>query len=111
MKTILQGNAFENVIYIYGISTTLFRSQCIKEIRNYYLWSPLLRVFIRHIGLHVHANIHGYGDIAKSNYILRTSYTERSIHDDVIKWKHFPRYWTFVWGIHRSPVISPHKGQ
>ena len=33
------------------------------------------------------------------------------IHDDVIKWKHFPRYWPFVWGIHRSPVNSLHKGQ
>ena len=33
------------------------------------------------------------------------------IHDDVIKWKHIPRYWPFVWGIHRSPVNSPHKGQ
>ena len=32
-------------------------------------------------------------------------------HDDVIKWKHFPRYWPFVWGIHRSRVNSPHKGQ
>ena len=32
-------------------------------------------------------------------------------HDDVVKWKHFPRYWPFVWGIHRSPVNSPHKGQ
>ena len=32
-------------------------------------------------------------------------------HDDVIKWKHFPLYWPFVWGIHRSPVNSPHKGQ
>ena len=32
-------------------------------------------------------------------------------HDDVIKWKHFPRYWPFVWRIHRSPVNSPHKGQ
>ena len=28
-------------------------------------------------------------------------------HDDVIKWKHFPRYWLFVWGIHRSRWI-PH---
>ena len=28
-----------------------------------------------------------------------------------VKWKHFPRYWPFVWGIHRSPVNSPHKGQ
>ena len=27
-------------------------------------------------------------------------------HDDVIKWKHFPRYWPFVRGIYRS-----HKGQ
>ena len=33
------------------------------------------------------------------------------LHDDVIKWKHFPRYWSFVRGIHRSPVVSPHKGQ
>ena len=27
-------------------------------------------------------------------------------HGAVIKWKHFPRYWPFVWGIHRSPVNS-----
>ena len=26
------------------------------------------------------------------------------VHDDVIKWKHFPRYWPF-------PVNSPHKAQ
>ena len=32
-------------------------------------------------------------------------------HDDVIKWKHFPRHWPFVRGIHRSPVNSPQKGQ
>ena len=32
-------------------------------------------------------------------------------HDDVIKWKHFPRYRPFVRGIHRSPANSPHKGQ
>ena len=34
-----------------------------------------------------------------------------TLHDDVIKWKHFPRYWPFVRGIHRSAVNSPHKGQ
>ena len=34
-----------------------------------------------------------------------------ALHDDVIKWKHFPRYWPFVRGIHRWPVNSPHKGQ
>ena len=31
--------------------------------------------------------------------------------DDVIKWKHFPRFWPFVRVIRRSPVYSPHKGQ
>ena len=35
----------------------------------------------------------------------------RSYHDDVIKWKHFPRNWPFVREIHRSPVNFPHKGQ
>ena len=38
-------------------------------------------------------------------------YIAIKFHDDVIKWKHFPRYWPFVRWIHRSPVIFPHKGQ
>ena len=33
------------------------------------------------------------------------------MHDDVIKWIHFPFYWPFVRGIHRSPVSSPHQSQ
>ena len=32
-------------------------------------------------------------------------------HDDVIRWKHFPRYWPFVRGIHRWPENFPYKGQ
>ena len=32
-------------------------------------------------------------------------------HDDVTRWKHLPRYWPFVRGIHRSSVDSPHKSQ
>ena len=34
-----------------------------------------------------------------------------AFHDDVNKWKHFPRYWPFVRGIQLSPVNSPHKGR
>ena len=30
---------------------------------------------------------------------------------DSMAWWHFPRYWPFVRGIHRSPVNSPHRGQ
>ena len=33
------------------------------------------------------------------------------LQDYVIKWKHFPCYWRFVWGIDRSLVNSPRKGQ
>ena len=33
------------------------------------------------------------------------------LNDDVIRWKHFPRYWPFVREIHRSPVNFPHKDQ
>ena len=32
-------------------------------------------------------------------------------HDDVIKWRHFPRNWSFVRGIHRLPLNSPRKGK
>ena len=42
--------------------------------------------------------------------VIRETVTIMGKHD-VIKWKHFPRYWPFVWGIRRSPVNSPHKGQ
>ena len=34
-----------------------------------------------------------------------------AFHDDVIKWKQFPRYWPFAWGIHRSQVNSPRNYQ
>ena len=33
------------------------------------------------------------------------------LHDDFIKWKQFPHYWTFVRGIHQSPLNTPHKSQ
>ena len=44
-------------------------------------------------------------------YLQEGHYFGQIKHDDVIKWKHFPRYWSFVRGIHGSPVNYPHKGQ
>ena len=29
----------------------------------------------------------------------------------IMKWKHFPNYWPFVWGIHQSPMDSSHWGR
>ena len=34
-------------------------------------------------------------------------HTSYYLHDDVIKWKDFPRYWPFMQEIHRSPVNLP----
>ena len=31
------------------------------------------------------------------------------VHEDVIKWEHFPRYWPFLRGIHQSLVDSPQR--
>ena len=43
--------------------------------------------------------------------ILMSVYFSNRHHDDIIKWKHFLRYWPFVRRIHRWPVNSPHKCQ
>ena len=45
------------------------------------------------------------------HFVVEPGMGSRYSHDDVIEWKHFPCYWPFVWGIHKSPVNSPHKGQ
>ena len=71
-------------------------------------WKPQNRFL-----LHSTAN----GSLVKKLYLSEASgaywiYTTIDIcHDDVIKWKHFLRYWPFMRGIHRSPMKSPHKGQ
>ena len=77
---------------------------------NRRLWKP------RHIlasGGWINALAKGrYACIHRWIIIMQISLSAtHSFHDDVIKWKHFPRYWPFVRGIHRSPVNSPHKGQ
>ena len=62
------------------------------------LWS--IKDILRHMQ-------HNYGFLPVCGVFFMAIHT----HDDVIKWKHFPRYWPFVRGIHRSPVNSPHKDQ
>ena len=53
-----------------------------------------------------------------SHYILPLNHLwkDKEIQRGMSPWwrhqmKTFTRYWPFVWGIHRSPVISPHKGK
>ena len=49
--------------------------------------------------------------VCTCNQLRNPDYKRFSNHDDAIKWKHFPRYWPFMRGIHPSAVNSPHKGQ
>ena len=71
---------------------------CIMLKANMILSESDCRVHILDLNLHVIAKRIGATLIAHN-------------HDDVIKWKYFPRYWPFVREIHRSPVNFPHKGQ
>ena len=73
------------------------------------IWWPRSGVRIYQIGTGVTSDVG-----VPSTHLVR--FWSRSVdftnfYDDVIKWKHFPRYWPFVRGIHRSPVNSLHKGQ
>ena len=66
------------------------------RVPNSPLWHQLLRSLI---------------DLMHMVWFYSSGVLTWKVHDDVIKWRHFPRYWPFVRGIHRSPVNSPHKGQ
>ena len=68
-------------------------------------WGPVTHIFVCH-----HWFIQQFVPCLVWNTpVLTCRYIDS--HDDVIRWNHFPRYWPFVRGIHRSPLNSPHKGQ
>ena len=72
---------------------------------------PLLVSFVRDFSFRVTLPVVRW--CADTNTIVGswTGWAKCVSHDDVIKWKHFPRNWPFVREIHRSPVNFPHKGQ
>ena len=47
--------------------------------------------------------------ISRQLVTMATRYYSRVYQDDVIKWKHFPRNWPFVRGIHRSRWIPTQR--
>ena len=73
---------------------------------------PYLSIF-HHIGPTEQMQVCNLHNITTTTRLQhqKLSYKNIPCHDDVIKWKHFLRYWPFVRAIHRSPVNSPHKGQ
>ena len=106
--------------------TTRIAQYILQKLRTPVLCFGILYIFvsygvIRMLTILIHAHslwlLHWLRDCSSAIEIILTSVDKSDLcqawpqYDDVIKWRHFPRYWSFVRGIHRSPVNSPQKGQ
>ena len=67
---------------------------------------PPVSIHVSHVG----NGVFWHPSAVQPDMIALDQQTSSRWHDDVIKWKHFPRDRPFVRGIHRWPVNSPHKG-
>ena len=75
-------------------------------LRNLYISITIRMLYINTVLRHPTLCIFG---LLNLHHYLHV-YWKIPLHDDVIKWELFPRYWPFVRGIHRSPVNFPNKG-
>ena len=76
-------------------------------IAQHYAWSALVNTRIAGIICAILSAMLHHVHFIKKIHNLGNWYCIDQTHDDVIKWKHFPRNWPFVRGIHRSRWI-PH---
>ena len=108
-----------NYVFLALIHQIVFHFMVIRPYFSWDMVNLIFDLFKVTAMAKVKIGVHIWGNLAINPYIcfsLRGNQTTSivgrvSIHDDIIKWKHFPRYWRFVRGIHRWPVNSPHKGQ
>ena len=88
----------------------LIDPSCVIECSPFSIWSILQFEYLCSIaafprwstGTHIRCWVDFTLWVQQASIIQRTPETRDRPHDDVIKWKHFPRYWPFVRGIHRS---------
>ena len=78
-----------------GCMVVISKGSCVNTNYGLSSWEPLVKLLPQNT----------FGD--KSTMVQVMVWCHQA--PDVIKWKHFPRYWPFVQGINRSPVNSPHK--
>ena len=99
-NSFIQENAFQNVLC--EMAAILSRLQYVQLKSREILFAHNLPI-VWTLVCTEHGSVTAVTSIAAAIF--------RPYHDDVIKWKHFPRNWPFVREIHRSPVNFPHKGQ
>ena len=100
--------------YIHFLYSSIARSYHSRKYTHYacftvycFVWCHLILYIYFMVASPTSRNNEDYPQITR----LRQGLIILGHHDDVIKWKYFPRYWPFVRGIHRSPVNSPVPGE
>ena len=88
------------VVTIYILKVARFSIQ-IQLFNNSYMNYCLYKVVV------VVSCVSKLNHVCNEIYIILFRLCAFVLHDDIIKWKHFPRNWPFVRGIHRSRWI-PH---
>ena len=80
----------------------VYRTTAINSLRlcNTYMRKPTCSALVQLMAWHL---------FSTKQHPIR--YCTKPSNDDVIKWKHFRRYWPFERGIHRWPVNPTHKDQ
>ena len=111
MQLSVQENAFENISWT--MAAIFFRRQCLKNPLRFLigpLQSPLATGddFLNNIYT---TKLKRNTDLLQQPNSSVTGWLLWCIHDDVIKWKQIPRYWSFVRGIHLSPVFPLTKAR
>ena len=79
--------------------------------KKLYLISPIKRMYLRCCSDWKVNKMVGGVYMISFPPLFQEGCQSHSTHDNFIKWKHFPRNWPFVWGIHRWPVNFLHRGQ
>ena len=113
MTSVLSKFIFNPLILEYSSKVIISSVKNIFDAVPFYILSAKRRHFFQ-VLMCLNAERHWFRKTLMNWWNDRTRWpicSKRSTHDDVIEWKHFSRYWPFVWGIHQSPVNSPHKGQ
>ena len=94
---------FMNFIYcMHGGDKSWFIGYQHQDLNRHYMkWLPVISWVFNKV-----ERPDGHTNFPPEHWVVKILY-----HDDVNKWKHFPPYWPFVRGIHRSPENSSVTGE
>ena len=108
-RNIFMGYFFHLLLLFYHCYISL-SSQILQQQFSQSIWQQPIMWRIIH-DTRQYLVFHHSGKLIMINVIRSQKEKMGRKHHDITKWRHFPRHWPFVWGIHWWPVNSPHKDQ